>query len=333
MAVNGDSLQCNLGNPRIMVIKSWEFLIALFLTLVALTCGYQISPPTVEIHDRSLQDSLHDRYDRLAIDPKQSNSKNHLVGVIGGIGPAADVRFQEIVLEKDRRRRKENQLCCGGPPCGFLADGDYTPYLLYHNPKIPNNNLAVLNQGPTSLYALIDSAQALQHAGATEIAFCCTTAYHWKDTVEKSAGIPVLDLLEQVAIRVVDRGYARVGLLDVDGTIQSGAFQRVLEKHGIDVVLPDPNDQQEIMQAVAGIKTDGLADSYGSIEQLRMVAQRLVTDKHVPAIILGCTEIAAALDTSSEDFHVDIIDTLDVLADCIVHHEKMFSNDHILLTP
>ena len=79
------------------------------------------------------------------------------------------------------------------------------------------------------------------------------------------------------------------------------------------------------MQAVAAIKSEGLADSYGSIERLRMVAQHLVTNKHVPAIILGCTEIAAALDTSSQDFHVDVIDTLDVLADSIVHFDKMVS--------
>lgn len=316
-----------------MVIKSWDVLLALLLTLVAAASGYQVSSPTLEIRDRTLQDSS---FDLLPLGPKETRAHDqdyHLVGVIGGIGPAADVRFQELVLEKDRRRRRENQLYCVGTPSGFLADADYTPYLLYHNPKIPNNNLAVLHQGPTSLYALIDSAQALHNAGATEIAFCCTTAYHWKDAVEQSVGIPVLDLLDQVAIRVAHRGYTRVGLLDVDGTIQSGSFTRALEKYGIDVVLPDPKDQQEIMQAVAGIKSDGLVDSYGSIERLRMVAQHLVTDKHVPAIILGCTEIAAALDPSSQDFHVDIIDTLDVLADCIVHYGKMVSNGQVPVTP
>lgn len=316
-----------------VIIKSWEVLIALLLLLVAAASGYQVSPPAFDIQDRSVHDSRNDGSDRLRTSPTPTHHHHHLVGVIGGIGPAADVRFQEILLEKDRRRRKENQLYCTCPPSGFLADADYTPYLLYHNPKIPNNNLAVLQQGPTSLYALIDSAQALQHAGATEIAFCCTTAYYWKDAVEKSVRIPVLDLLDQVAVRVVDRGYTRVGLLDVDGTIQSGIFQHALEKYGIDVVLPDPRDQQEIMQAVAGIKSDGLVDSYGSIERLRMVAQHLVTDKHVPAIILGCTEIAAALDTSTQDFHVDIVDTLDVLADCIVHYDKMVSTGQAPVTP
>lgn len=302
-------------------------LIIIALVMIGAATGYHVAPlvGTNKKTDRRTlypdQEQLIPRWDR----------PRHLVGVIGGIGPAADLRFQELVLEKDRRRRKEKQFCFG-ETSGFLADADYSPYLLYHNPQIPNNNLAVLNQGPTSLYALVDSARALRSAGVTEVAFCCTTAYHWKDAVEECADIPVLDLLDEVALQAMHRGYTRVGLLDVDGTIRSGVFQQALERRGIEVVFPDKNDQQEIMKAVAALKSDGFIDNTMPVEQLQQVARRLVANNNLPAIILGCTEIAMALDKSAKDWDVDVIDSLDVLAEYIVHHDKIMVLDDLPVT-
>jgi len=311
--------------------------------IFSVTTGYQVVPlRSASTQTNPFHDSFQERSEsvprvlptspawnlELGDEPISSpwNKPNHLVGIIGGIGPAASIRFQERVLEKDRLKRleKANDYCIG-ETCGFLADADYTPYLLYHNPRIPNNNLAVLGQGPTSVHALVDSAKALQRAGADEVAFCCTTAYHWKTAVEQYANIPVLDLLDQVAIKVADQGYTRVGLMDVDGTIKSGAFQKALRRRELEVVLPDAEDQQVLMTAVASLKSHGFSGNYAQIAKLHEVASHLAANegKKVSAIILGCTEIAAALGGSGDEHEVDFIDTLDVLADCIVQHDQM----------
>lgn len=322
-------------------LKLSSFLLIAFGVFLGTPTGYQIDPP-VPLPPRStvLSDDLIAKVQPkrfpVAIapstppactpeqeEPLLANTKpEHLVGIIGGIGPAASIRFQQLVLEKDRQKKSNSpNYCLLGESCGFLADATYTPYLLYHNPHIPNNNLAVLGQGPPSLQALIESAQALQRAGATEVAFACTTAYHWKAAIEEFAQVPVLDLLDQVAKRVVAKEYRRVGLLDVDGTIQSGAFQRALERRGIEVVLPDVEDQQTIMSAVAKIKADGFVDQLPQ-SQLNRVAQHLVRKENVPSIILGCTEIATALGGGRTQ-PVEFIDTLEVLADCIVHPDQL----------
>ena len=296
------------------------------ITTSALTEAHQSSPltaPSVPIWPMELEQETS------SYKPQQQQQQ-HLVGIIGGIGPAASIRFhsQQLRLEKDRQKRRSQNYCLGGGgggTCGFLADVDNTPYLLYHNPHIPNNNLAVLGQGPPSVQALIDSAHALQRAGADEVAFACTTAYHWMAAVEEIAKVPVLDLSDQVARRVKAKGHNRVGLLDVDGTIHSGAFHQALERQGIEMILPDAMDQGVIMTSVATIKAEGLPvvdrDTRVHLEQ---VARCMVKRGGVTAIILGCTEIATALGGRAEEIGaVEIIDTLDVLADCIVHSDQM----------
>lgn len=256
------------------------------------------------------------------ISTKECGTEHKLYGIVGGIGPAADIRLQQLILEKDQSRHEKVVL--GHQTLdGFLADADYTPYLLYHNPAIPNNNLAILGRGPPSLGALLESSLALKRAGANEIIFCCTTAYHWKKAVEEF--VPVFDLLDLVAEKAAAGGLDRVGLLDVDGTIQSGIFQQALSRRGVQMVIPDEIDQQKVMSAVASIKAHGVTESDGAVKALESVARTMARQKEVTTIILGCTEIALALGKSSSNhhFHPEIpkyIDILEILAEFIVDH-------------
>jgi aspartate/glutamate racemase len=103
-----------------------------------------------------------------------------------------------------------NQLWCQANTShhGFLANTCYTPYLMYNNPQIADNNHAVLGICPPSVNVHVDSALALWHGGADNVVFACTTAYDmWQDGVSLQAGVLVLDLLELVTQKIVNDGH------------------------------------------------------------------------------------------------------------------------------
>ena len=253
-----------------------------------------------------------------------SHRPSALVGVVGGIGPTASLRLQQLVLEKDMVRcsRRDEKLSDNG----FLLDACHTPLLMYTNPQIPNNNRAVLGTGSPSVDALVDSAVALRNAGTNVVAFCCTAAYTWMDQVSLRANVPVLDLIDLTARRVMDVAKThRVGLIEVDGTIAAGTFQAAFDRYGVEVILPQPFEQLTVMKAVADLKA-GVKATDGPLTNVLEVVQQLVHRDDVYAFVLGCTEIAAALGQQQVDGDgkalvlqdVTFIDTLDVLAEEII---------------
>ena len=247
---------------------------------------------------------------------QQHNQEQNLVGVIGGIGPIADARLSQLILELDIERcANRTVLLSDHDDTGFYADSCHTRYLLYSNPKIPNNNLANLGTGPLSVDALVDSAKVLQKAGATTIAFGCTAAYTWMNEVTNRTGIPIIDLLNATAAAVAKEGHTNIGLLEVDGTIRAGRFARAFNRYGIDASLPNDNDQAVVMRSVSAIKSGQNVER--AIAELSEVMRSIVDDHNVTAIVLGCTDIAAALGTQRH-YGVPIFDTLRVLAKEII---------------
>ena len=248
------------------------------------------------------------------------------MGIVGGMGPAASIRLEELIYQKDAERIELHG--CDG----FLTDSWHTPFLMYNNPRIPNCCRAACGLGPSPMQALVDSTAALQRAGADAVTFCCTTAYAWKDQVARQVpGILILDLLQIVAQKVASARHHRVGLLDVDGTHCAGRFLQALRRYDLQVVLPTPREQAQLMEAVADLKL-GVDPYDGPVDTLVDIIEHMMERERVTAIVLGCTEIAASLGcTNDKPQQMEYFDSLDILANEIVlrtnNHDFVSSTD------
>ena len=165
-----------------------------------------------------------------------------LVGVIGGIGPAASAHLYQTIVQLRTA----------------VTDDDHIPLLIYNNPQIPNNNAAARGLGPSSVPAMVYTARALQRAGATHVVLPCNTAHVFADALQQElrrleageeddghASLQFIHMLELTASRVMealrrrdslDENYNRqeqcyrVGLMGTIGTVQSKIYHKVLEK-------------------------------------------------------------------------------------------------------
>jgi len=217
-----------------------------------------------------------------------------VVGILGGMGPEATVDlFAKIVRSTP-----------------VLKDQDHLRILIDNNPRIPDRQRAILENGPSPAPMLIETAKNLVAAGADFIVMPCNTAHYWIDEIRKAVTIPIVDIIEETAKEIV-RSYPSmktVGIMAASGTVQSGLYQRRLRDVAIKAISPTDQDQAKLMQAIYSVKAGDLSKS--SVIAIE-IGQRLAT-AGAEGIIAGCTEVPLIL--KNGDLSVPIVDATQVLA-------------------
>ena len=195
-------------------------------------------------------------------------------------------------------------------------DQDHFQVLIYSNPKIPDRTLAIAGGGESPLDALLESARLLESAGTSIIAMPCNAAHFYIEQMRAAVGIPILDMISETcgALRRRFPEIRNVGLLASDGTVQSKIYHRALEAEGITVVLPDEYDQAFLQLAIAEVKAGKHMEE--TRKKLLIAGTRLI-ERGAQGIILGCTEIPLAFDSSAFPYH-SLNSTL-ILAEAAIH--------------
>jgi aspartate racemase len=102
----------------------------------------------------------------------------------------------------------------------------------------------------------------------------------------------------------------KVGLIATDGTINSRLYENIFSSHEIIMILPEKNEQSEVMDGIyRHIKKGDLNNGRIIIHK---VTEKLI-DRGAEALICGCTEISLVL--KEGELTVPIIDPLQVLAE------------------
>jgi aspartate racemase len=214
-----------------------------------------------------------------------------ILGVLGGMGPAATVAFLARVQALT--------------PAG--GDADHIRVLMDMNPQVPDRNMT-----PELAEAVLgEMAARLRDAGAEVIAMPCNTA-HAQGAGIRAAGLPFIDMIAETTAAVVEtlaskEGAKRVGILATPGG--EALYVEALTAAGLEpVVLKDP-DREAFMARVYGVKAGDMGEAArGRMAQL---AAGLVA-RGAEVVIAGCTEVPLLL--GAGDVTVPLVDSAEVLA-------------------
>lgn len=226
------------------------------------------------------------------------------LGVIGGMGPQATVDFFQKVLDNTKADR----------------DQEHIHIIIDNNPQAPDRIEAILGTGESPLKALVNSAVKLQLMGADLLAMPCNTAHYFYDDIIGFIDIPFINMIEEVAaaIRTKIDGTKRVGLLATKAVYRTGLYNRYLDEYGIEIMIPEEEDEA-VSETIYTIKKDmNLVDPTG--------INRVIEDmkaKGVDTIIFGCTELPLIADRLPEG--VEYIDSTLVLAKRAVELAKGYT--------
>ncbi|OOG76350.1 aspartate racemase [Sinorhizobium sp. A49] len=158
---------------------------------------------------------------------------------------------------------------------------------------------------------MTDAARRLEAGGADFLVICTNTMHRMADAVSAAVAIPLLHIADPTAEKIKALGLSRVGLLGTAFTMEQDFYKgRLVERHGLDVIVPAEADRKAVhdiiyKELVVGRVEDASRDAY------RQVIQRLV-DRGAQAIIMGCTEIMLLI--SQGDSPVPVFDTTELHA-------------------
>ena len=138
-----------------------------------------------------------------------------------------------------------------------------------------------------------DAARGLVGAGAEVLLLCTNTMHMVAPAIEVATGLPLLHIGDATAAAVLDAGGARVGLLGTAFTMERPFLRDRLASHGLDVVVPGPEDRALVDRVIFDELVHGVVREQ-SREAYAEVVARLVADG-AQGVVLGCTEIELLL--------------------------------------
>ena len=153
---------------------------------------------------------------------------------------------------------------------------------------------------------LAGAARSLRAAGADFLVLCTNTMHKVADAIEAAVDIPLFHIADPTAEEIKRAGHARIGLLGTRFTMEQAFYKdRLRERHGLDVLVPDQHDRDIVHRIIyeelcLGRIVDESRDEY------RRIIAGLVA-QGAQAIILGCTEISLLV--GQQDAAVPLFDT------------------------
>jgi aspartate racemase len=153
---------------------------------------------------------------------------------------------------------------------------------------------------------LADAARSLELAGADFLVLCTNTMHKVADNIEAAVSIPLLHIADPTAVQIKHAGFLTVGLLGTRFTMEQAFYrERLVERHGIQVLAPNAEDREIIHRIIYEELCLGTLLPASRNEYRRIMASLAAAGAQ--AIILGCTEISLLV--GQEDASIPLFDT------------------------
>ncbi|EAR62152.1 aspartate/glutamate racemase family protein [Neptuniibacter caesariensis] len=162
---------------------------------------------------------------------------------------------------------------------------------------------------------LIEAAKGVERAGADFVLICTNTMHKVADAIQENISIPILHIADATAEKLKADGVSKVGLLGTRFTMEQDFYkQRLTDKHGIEVVVPEAEEREVVHSVIYNELCKGLIEDPSRDRYLKIIND--LYKSGAQAVILGCTEIALLV--KQTDTAVKLYDTTAIHADYAV---------------
>lgn len=164
---------------------------------------------------------------------------------------------------------------------------------------------------------LIKAAQDLEKGGADFVLICTNTMHKMAEDVQDNINIPLLHLVDTTADKIKQNRLKKVGLLGTNFTMEEDFYKgRLMNKYGLDVIIPNEKDRKIIHQVI--YQELCLGDIKKSSKDRYIEIINKLIESGAEAVILGCTEIPLLI--QQEDVKVPLYDTTTIHAEAAVEY-------------
>ena len=196
------------------------------------------------------------------------------IGILGGMGPMATADLFSKIIEGTRASR----------------DSEHIRVYIDSDAAIPDRTAAILRGGTDPVPEMTTALRHLEACGADCILMACNTAHFFLPRLQALPETPILDMPAITARRCAERFPGRrAAVLGTTGTLDTGLYDRALEREGVPFLLPDDTQRAELMRFIYDVvKASGpLAPESENWSRLLDGLRRCGADY----FILACTEL------------------------------------------
>ncbi len=216
------------------------------------------------------------------------------IGLIGGIGPAATDFYYRRLITSFTSRRVPLELT--------IVHAD-APTLLQH---LATNDRA----SQVAIYQRL--TQRLVAAGADCVVITSIAGHFCIAEFEAVSPLPVVNMLAAVNRVVQARGLSRIGILGTRTVMASRFYGSVPQA---EIIPPDDAELHLVHEAYVTMAASGIVTP-AQRAVFDAAAQRLMTDAHTDAIMLGGTDLALVYREADAPF--PLVDCAGIHVDAIV---------------
>jgi len=224
------------------------------------------------------------------------------IGIIGGLGPEATIDYYRIITES-YLKKQEGQ--------------NYPDVIIYSMNLKELFRMAESKEWPQVVDWLLEGITSLHRAGADFALISANTPHIVFDEVRTLSPVPMLSIVEETLTVVEEQGLKKVGLMGTKFTMQSDFYQKTFSTKGIEIVVPNGDEQQYIHTKLE--EEIGLGQIIEKTRKdLLKIVKRMIGNAAIEGLILGCTELPLIL--TKEEFGIPFLNTTKIHAESAVRY-------------
>ncbi|MFH1587558.1 MAG: amino acid racemase [Candidatus Diapherotrites archaeon] len=203
------------------------------------------------------------------------------IGILGGMSHESTIKYYELILGKYFETHKDYYY-----PEVVIFSVDFQKLSDFENNKDMKGYVKYLQRGISSL----------EKAGAEFIIMAANSPHAVFDEVQKQAAVPMISIAEVTAKKAERDGMKKLLLLGIKFTMQSSFYQNVCKKYGIEIIVPNEQEQDEINRIIFKELVIGKFN-----EDSKNKLLEIINNYKVDGVILGCTELPLILEQKDSD--------------------------------
>ena len=201
------------------------------------------------------------------------------LGIIGGLGPESTIDYYGKIIARYREQ---------------VRDGSYPHFIIISiDLKKGLDFMAADNLAGMAGY-LLEAISKLQPAGADFGLISANTPHIVFEEVASKSSVPLISIVEATCAAAKTHNLKRLALFGTRYTMQGTFYQKVFSREGIELLVPEPNDQDYVHDKYFSELVPGKFLP-GTRAGLLAIVDRMKAKSDIDGVILAGTELPLIL--------------------------------------
>jgi len=220
-----------------------------------------------------------------------------ILGIIGGIGPESTIEYYRHIVAMYREQR---------------PDGSYPTIII--NSIDAKRMLDLIGQHQLSEVTgmLVAEVQRLARAGADFALLAANTPHIIFDELRRRSPIRLVSIVQATCDAAREQGMKKVGLIGTRFTMQGRFYPDVFHKEGLEIVIPNAEEQAYIHDKYLGELVNGII-KVETRKQILAIGEQMKERDEIQGLILGGTELSLLMH-NVKNKSLPLLDTTEIHA-------------------